>query len=229
MKKNIAFIPVRGGSKSIPLKNIKFLHGQPLVLWAVQEALLTESIDEVWVSTDSKEIERALQIVESSKFHVFERNPNNAQDTSSTEDALLEFINARSLTDETIVLIQATSPFTKSQDFENALIKFYREGYDSLLSVVETKRFYWHKSDAKPVNYDFNQRPRRQDFEGYFMENGAFYVSSSKNILSAKNRLSGKIGYYTMPEFSGVEIDEPLDWEMVGYLMYLYKYQPKYY
>lgn len=51
---NVAFIPVRGGSKSIPLKNIKPLCGKPLVFWAVKAACESCNIDKVVISTDSE-------------------------------------------------------------------------------------------------------------------------------------------------------------------------------
>jgi N-acylneuraminate cytidylyltransferase len=89
---------------------------------------------------------------------------------------------------------------------------------DSLLSAVRTKRFFWNAS-GEPLNYDYNNRPRRQDFEGLFMENGAFYINSVENILKFKNRLSGKVGVYEMPEASGFEIDEPEDWIIVESLL----------
>lgn len=59
---------------------------------------------------------------------------------------------------------------------------------------------------------DYKNRPRRQDFEGSFVENGAFYISKVSNIKRYKNRLSGNIGIYEMPEYTHVEIDEPEDW-----------------
>src|SRR5690606_27035590 len=54
------------------------------------------------------------------------------------------------------------------------------------------------------------------------MENGAFYVSKIRDILSSKNRLSGKIGIYEMPEYTAFEIDEPDDWNIIEQLFYKY-------
>ena len=62
------------------------------------------------------------------------------------------------------------------------------------------------------MNYDYNERPRRQDFPGMLMENGAFYISTIAAISKSKNRLSGKINMYMMPEYTAYEIDEPADW-----------------
>ena len=81
---------------------------------------------------------------------------------------------------------------------------------DSLLSVVNSKRFYW--SNNKALNYDIYNRPRRQDFDGIFVENGALYMSSVAEIIKSRNRISGDIITYTMPEDTFIEIDELDDW-----------------
>jgi len=69
------------------------------------------------------------------------------------------------------------------------------------------------------IDYDFKKRPRRQDFKGCLVENGAFYVNKIKNILKYKNRLSGKIAIYEMSEFTSLEIDDPNDWIIAEILM----------
>jgi N-acylneuraminate cytidylyltransferase len=204
----IALIPARGGSKSIPLKNIRNFCGRPLIYW-VLEAAEKSRIDQVYVATDSEEIAQAVNSFGFSKVKVYDRDPENAQDSSSTESVMLEFIEKQKLTDEIFILIQATSPFLTAEDLDGGLKEF--EKHDSLLSVVKFKRFLWG-ADGKPVNYDYKNRPRRQDCEGSYLENGAFYINLVKNIKKDKNRLSGDIGLLEMPEYSQIEIDEPDDW-----------------
>jgi YrbI family 3-deoxy-D-manno-octulosonate 8-phosphate phosphatase len=69
------------------------------------------------------------------------------------------------------------------------------------------------------VNYDPLHRPRRQDFEGYLMENGAFYFTKNEILTKYKNRLGGKIGIYEMPEDTALEIDELSDWRQMEQLL----------
>ena len=90
--------------------------------------------------------------------------------------------------------------------------------YDSVLSCCQVKRFFWN-SNGEAINYDINKRPRRQDFEGCLLENGAFYISTVKKIKLSLNRISGKIGLYSMPEYTHVEIDENSDWIIAEKLM----------
>lgn len=210
--KRVAFIPVRGGSKSIPLKNIKLLAGKPLLHWSLMAAAQSPEISEIVVATDSEAIAQCAREFGSSKVKIYVRDSQNAQDTSSTESVMLEYLRKTQLEPEDqFILIQATNPFIRAEDLAKAFRQMEINKDDSLLSVVRTKRFFW-KADGTPLNYDFQKRPRRQDFEGLFMENGAFYISSVDGILKSSNRLSGKIGLYEMPEVSGFEIDEPADW-----------------
>ena len=213
---NVAFIPVRGGSKSIPMKNIKLIAGRPLVWWVASAACTCESIDMVFVSTDCEEIRNVVTGFGLSKLEVIDRNAENATDTASTESAMLEFAENHQFNN--IALIQATSPLITADDLRKGFLLRESKEADSVLSVVRQKRFIWRQSAdgyATPVNYDFKKRPLRQEFDGYFVENGAFYITSRESLLNTGNRLSGKIKTVLMPPESYIEIDEPEDWSIV--------------
>ena len=224
---NVAFIPVRGGSKSIPLKNIKPINGRPLVYWTVRAACGCRDIDKVYIATDSEEIRKTVEAFRSgreaelfSKAEVIGRSAESASDTASTESAMLEF--AREHTFDTIVLIQATSPLLQSGDLDREFQAYREEGTDSVLSVVREKRFHWAEDAegyAAPTNYDVFHRPRRQEFDGYLVENGAFYICSRDALLKSENRLSGRIKAVEMHPDTSFEIDEPSDWIIIEALM----------
>lgn len=217
-----AFIPVRGGSKSIPLKNIKLFCGKPLIFWNILALNNLDLVEEIIVATDSDEIEQCVKGFHFNKVKIYRRLSQNATDESSTESVMLEYLYIANLPIERVfVLVQATSPFTKKEDFENGIKFVMNDRFDSCLSCVPFKRFLWNKKGLS-INYDFNQRPRRQNFDGSLMENGAFYVSTVGAIISSNNRLSGRIGVYEMPEYTGTEIDEPIDWIIAENIMKKY-------
>lgn len=219
MKNTLAFIPVRGGSKSIPLKNIKPFCGKPLVCWNIEALENCPLVDKIVVATDSDKIEDVVVSNHYSKTTVYRRSAENASDIASTESVMLEYINHANLEEDTVfMLVQATSPLTQSIHFTEALKYFGEGGYDSMLTCVRNKRFFWNE-EGKSLNYDYTNRPRRQDFAGMMMENGAFYINTVKNIVESGNRLSGRIGIYEMPEYSAAEIDEPEDWFYMEGLM----------
>ncbi|MBP5371145.1 MAG: acylneuraminate cytidylyltransferase [Bacteroidales bacterium] len=218
----IAFIPVRGGSKSIPLKNIKPFCGKPLVCWNIEALERCDAVDQIIVATDSEAIADVVATQHYTKTNIYRRSAENANDTASTESVMLEYISYAHLSEnDTFMLVQATSPLTQTLHFSEAL-NMYGEGqFDSILTCVRNYRFFWN-ADGTSMNYDYRNRPRRQNFEGMLMENGAFYINSVKNILASKNRLSGKIGIFEMPEYTATEIDEPDDWFILEKLMYKY-------
>ena len=224
---NVAFIPVRGGSKSIPLKNIKPINGRPLVYWTVKAACGCRYIDRVYVATDHEKIRETVERFRSGeeaelfrKVEVIDRSAATASDTASTESAMLEF--AGNYEFDNIALVQATSPLLQSADLDRGFEAYQTAGTDSVLSVVRQKRFHWKTDEngfAHPSNYDVFHRPRRQEFDGYLVENGAFYICSRADLLSTRNRVSGCIKAVEMNEDTFFEIDELSDWVIIEALM----------
>ncbi len=217
---NTAFIPVRGGSKSIPLKNIKLLNGKPLVYWTALAAQNAKCVDKLVIATDSEEIKNTVLSFGFSKLEVYDRNPENASDTASTESVMLEYIEKVNA-EGNFILIQATSPLLKSEHIDGMFETLQNSDADSIFSGVREKQFHWIEgvNGVEPINYDYRNRPRRQDFQGIIAENGACYINSIENILRDKCRLSGKIIAYELPPETAYEIDEESDWIIVEELI----------
>ena len=216
----IALIPARGGSKSIPQKNIRMLNGKPLLHWTLGAACAAELIDAVYVATDDQRIADCVAAFGHPKARAIARSPETATDTASSESVLLEF--ARQQEAEHIVMIQATSPLLQSTDLDGGLRHYFSQQADSLLSVVRQKRFLWEtdaRGQAQPLNYVPARRPRRQEFAGFLVENGAFYVTKRSALLASNCRLSGRMVCYEMAEETYVELDEPVDWEIIASLL----------
>jgi N-acylneuraminate cytidylyltransferase len=207
--KNVAFIPARGGSKGIKNKNIRELKGKPLLYWTVKACVEADSVEMVFVSTDSDEIKNAVNSFGFDKVHVVTRSAQSASDNATSESALLEFCENHEF--EKVIFLQATSPLTKSFDIDGAFDKMETEGSDSIIAAIKNHQFLW-STDGKPLNYDPNNRPRRQDWDGYYIENGAFYISKRGAILKSKCRISGKIDFWEMDSKTFFELDEESDW-----------------
>lgn len=217
--KKTAIIPLRKNSKGIPGKNKKKMLGRPLFSWVLTAAIFSE-LDEVYIFTDDEDIINYVnkEYFWSPKVKALLRNDDNASDTASTESVLLEFAEGVQNDFDILCLLQATSPMTTAQDINAALNEIIVNKKASALTVVNTHRFIWN-SDGTPQNYDVFKRPRRQDFEGLLIENGAVYTTTKEAFLSSQNRVSGSIGLVKMPEESLVEIDSLSDWEIVEGLL----------
>lgn len=211
--KTVALIPLRGGSKSIPKKNIKEICGKPLCEWVIQAAVNSLLIDDVYVSTDSVEIKDVVENLNLG-VTVVNRPAEYASDEATTEAVMLDFMSHVDFS--RVLTIQATSPLLKACDLDAALAQFKQEELDSMVSAVRTKRFFWN-DDGAPINYDPMHRPRRQDFKGTLMENGAFYVTTREILSKQHCRLGGKVGVFEMSESTAYEIDEPSDWAIVSH------------
>lgn len=213
--KNIAFLPLRGGSKSILLKNIKPLNGRPLAYYALDAAVACPHLEVVVVATDNDEIKTVIQQYSSDKLLIVGRSEPVSTDTAPTIDVLLEFADQYDF--ETMTLIQATSPLISTEDLMGGW-SLFQKGYDSVLSVTRQHRFIWDEQTRMP-NYNLYNKPRRQDWRGILIENGAFYISSYDQLVSSKAVTSGNIGLYEMAPETYVELDEPHDWFVIEQLL----------
>jgi len=215
---NVALIPVRGGSEGIPKKNIRLMNGKPLMHWVIQAAL-DSYLDKVFVATDSNEIMKSAREIINHKLEIISRSPETATNIASTESVMIEFVKNNSF--DYIALIQATSPLLTAKDINEAFDILHRENADSLLSCVRQKRFLWEydKNGALPINYDYLNRPLRQNFNGFLVENGALYLTSRSQLIESQSRISGKIAIHEMQQEAYHEVDEEHDWKIVEEIM----------
>ncbi|MFV9550626.1 cytidylyltransferase domain-containing protein [Algibacter sp. PT7-4] len=216
--KQIGFIPLRKGSKGIPNKNKRKMVGRPLFTWVLGEAIFS-NLDEVIVYTDDESIIDfiAKEYHWTNKVKAVLRSAESATDTASTEFAMLEYCESINYNFDVFCLLQATSPFTRKEDINTCLEKLNNE-YDSALTVVNTHRFLWDKN-GKALNYNPKERPRRQDFDGLLIENGAVYTTTKDSLKNTKNRLGSNVAIVQMAEDSLQEIDSETDWTVVEQLL----------
>jgi len=213
-----AFIPLRSGSKSIKDKNIKIFNGKPLCYWVLKACQDSNKIDKVFVAIDSEDYKIIIQNFGFNKVIFYERQSQNSKDASSTESVVLEFLNNNDLpSDSKFILIQATSPHLKSIEIDE-MIQNSNINNSDIVSCVRIQRFIWD-DNGSPLNYNLMNRPRRQDFKGPLVENGAVYISTVNKILESKCRISGLIETYEMNQNSFIEIDESHDFLISELLM----------
>ena len=210
--KSIALILARGGSKGIPNKNIQLLGGEPLIAYTINAAKYSD-VDEVWVSTDSSNIKTIAK-----KFgaKVIERPEEFAKDNSPNEESLLHFCD--NVDFDILVSIQPTSPLL-SPKYINESLERIKEGYDSAFTAY---REHWYPRwtlDVQPIGFRNEKRPRRQDRNEVYVENGAAYTTTKKSLITNKTRVSGKIAVVEMPFADSVQIDTYDDMKFVERLL----------
>jgi len=217
----VTIILARGGSKGLPRKNIKPLCGLPLIAHTVLDAVEAQLVNQIYVSTDDPEIASVSKAYRATIIH---RPSVFATDCASSESALmhaLQSIEKKEVCTELIVFLQCTSPIRSGQDIDRAIRKLLTEDADSLVSVSPSHRFLWEEvnGEAKPINYEYSRRPRRQDMSPQYVENGSIYIFKPWVLKELGNRLGGKIALFKMSEAAAHEIDTPLDFEIAEFLL----------
>tara|TARA_B110001454_G_C12638357_1_gene400094 strand:+ start:230 stop:922 length:693 start_codon:yes stop_codon:yes gene_type:complete len=204
--KTVSLILARGGSKGIPRKNITDLNGAPLISYTI-EASLNSNVDETWVSTDCEKIRDAALDCGAS---VIKRPPEFSTCNSKNEDTLLHF--AENIEFDLLVSIQPTSPLLLTEDIDGGLSLIGKD-CDSVFSATKEHWIPRWTSDNQPLDWDIHNRPMRQDMPETYIENGAFWITSKKQLLKSRLRYSGKIKPYCMPIKRSFQIDtlEDLD------------------
>ena len=213
--KILCVIPVRGGSKGVPRKNLRDVDGKPLVVWTIEQALAASSGLDVMVSTDDLEI---AQVARTAGADVpFLRPAELARDQTATEPVVehaVSFRTAQGRRPDAVMLLQATSPIRFKGTLDRAVRQFRESNVDSLVGVVPQTPFLWTMGEQPTADYTVENRPRRQDLSEQdfrYRETGSLYVTRTDIYEQSHNRLGGRIGLFVMAEGEGVDVDTELD------------------
>lgn len=225
--KILAIVLARGGSKGIPRKNIFPILGRPLIEYTIKEAKKSNFIDKIIVSTDDIEI---AEIVKKYGIKVpFLRPKELAEDTTSSEDAILHAINWLESNGEDydiVILLQPTSPLRRKDHIDRAIIEFLNdENANSLISVTNVRQYpHWMKMKTKNgylKNFfnENNSNIRRQDIPELLYPNGAIYLADVNCFKNSKSFTSGKVLPFFMEEKDSFDIDDYLDIKIIEMIM----------
>lgn len=216
LKKNIAIIPARGGSKRIPEKNIQLFRGLPLLVHSIQYALANyEIIGEVYVSTDDEKIKK---IATENGAKVIDRPIQFSGDFEPTVSALKHVLESIESDVENVILLQPTNPLRPQNLLKEAFDIYEKGKYYSLFTVTRNHQKFGKIIENKfqPFNYTIGQRS--QDLEPLFFENGLLYITKASLILDdiiiSENAFPLAVNHI----FANVDIDTTEDLEYAEYL-----------
>ncbi len=221
MIKTIGIIPARKGSKGLPGKNIKNLCGKPLIAWTIENAINTNLIDEVVVSTDSAEIaEIANSYGANTPFlRPSEYATDNSTSFSVVEHCLRFYEKEMNKSFDLVALLEPTSPLRKPNDLNN-MINFMKNNYDNFNAVVSIGEVRDHPAYMKELNSkgiisslinNSTAKGRRQDEKEVFFPYGVCYLIK-KNILLDKKTFYPEFTYgFKISKSQCIEIDTLID------------------
>ena len=219
--RSLGIIPARGGSKSIPWKNITKLNGKHLIVYTI-EAALASKLNSVIVSTDSEKISK---VAKDNGAEVMMRPVELAQDDTPTLPVLQHVVANLDEKFDYVVCLQPTSPLRTAKHIDEALELFESDpDADSLVSVMHVPHnmnpySIMELKDGYLTNY-INQEElllRRQDKPKFYARNGAA-ICLTKTIRLHKYIFGGKILPYFMDKMESIDIDDEDDLMMAeGY------------
>jgi CMP-N,N'-diacetyllegionaminic acid synthase len=211
--KVVSIITARGGSKGVPRKNIVDINGKPLI-WFSINASLNSSVDETWVSTEDSEI-KSISI--DCGAQVVDRPDHLADDIIMPDAALLDA--CKHIDFDVLVFIQPCAALIKPQYIDQAVDLIINGGYDSSFAVVRESWMPVWDLDINPIDWDINDRPRRQDKDEWFKEAGMLYATTRKGLLESGLRYSGNIGVVEIPLKDSFQVDNHQDLQLLRRLL----------
>ena len=199
----LGVIPARGGSKTIPRKNLHPLNGKPLIDYTI-EAAQGSRLDEVILTSDDFEIlgrgQRCLQIM---------RPPELAQDDTPmlpvVQQAVQEYEAKTGNTVDAVMLLQPTSPLRTAGDIDEAIEMFINSNIDSLVSVYEgIHPVKSYDQDGRPF---LPQVPYDKHKHQCLTRNGAIFITR-RDLLDSGRLIGDSPLFYVMPKSRSIDIDD---------------------
>lgn len=222
MKKFVALIPARGGSKGIKNKNLVKINNKPIVDIALDFAISSNIFSKIILSSDNKKI---LNRAKNKQITLHKRSKKLSTDHSLLNDTILDIISVYNLKkDYILIILEPTSPLRNLTDIKVAKNKIIRNNLDSYCTFAESfispyRIWDISKSDIKPFIINENSWGPRQNFKQYYQPIGNIIAINLENFSKKKKILFGKMGYSIVPKKRAIDIDSTDDLEIVRKIM----------
>jgi len=228
MSKVLCTICARGGSKGVKNKNIKEINGKPLIAYTIEQAKESGIFDHIVISTDSDDIAAVAKEYGAEVF--FKRSAEMASDTAGKLDVIRDaFVRSEEYYKkeyEHLVDLDATAPLRSVEDIIESYKQFVKDDNDNLITAMLGRRSpYFNlievdKNGKVALSKTLDSSVvRRQDAPKSYDMNASIYIWKRDAILNEKALFLDKTGLYVMPEERSIDIDTPLDYEFVSFLM----------
>jgi len=226
-------ICARSGSKGIKNKNFILVNNKPLISYTINQAKLSKIFDDIVLSSDSDQI---VNIAKKNKIEIFFKRKSILSSGKSGKievirDALLESEKYYNKKYDYIIDLDVTSPLRSVDDIKNAFNLFLQKNYDILFSVSDSRKNPYfnlvevkNSGQIKLVKTRNSKFLRRQDAPKCYDMNASIYIWRRSALLKYKSLFVKNTGIYIMPEERSIDIDTPLDLEIVSFLLRKKKY-----
>lgn len=197
----LAVIPARAGSKGIPNKNIRIIAGHPLIYYSIKNAVDSELITDVIVSTDSPQVQA---VAKQMGVPVKWRDAALCADDVTLDAVIYDAIPEGEQFDY-IVTMQPTSPTLRVETLDDAIRKTIDSGVDTMISAINDPHLTWGEQDGKKVpNYE--KRLNRQYLPPCYFETGAFLIAKS-SVVTPQGRIGANVDVFELPANQAYDVD----------------------
>ena len=218
MRKILAVVPARGGSKGIPRKNLRLLRGKPLLYYAIQNALKSQYITDVVVSTEDDEI---AYVAGQYGADVVRRGIELADDTATLDPVVFHAVCAieekKACSYDAVVTLQPTSPLLTVKTLDAGISFFLEEQYDTVISGTNRPHLAWGKENGAYYPL-YRERLNRQSLPGQYVETGAFLITR-RDCVAKASRIGARVSVFEVPEQESVDIDTQDDWILAQHIL----------
>ena len=198
--KILAVIPARAGSQGIPNKNIRIIGGHPLIYYSIKNAMGSEFITDVIVTTDSADVEI---IAKQMGVAVKRRSAELCGDSITLDAVVADAIPVGEW--DYVITMQPTSPTLRVETLDKAILYMIENDIDTLISAINSPHLSWGEKGGKKVP-NYAKRLNRQYLPPCYMETGAFVISRTSAVTS-ETRIGEKVDIFEIPTDEAQDVD----------------------
>ena len=208
--KILAIIPARQSCEDIPNKNIRIINGRPFIYYAIKNALSSNYITDVIVTTDSE----SIRIIATQMGVMCQNIDPKLCQNDVTLDTVVYHAIPKNENWDYIVTIQSSSLTLKGETLDNAIKYTIDHQLDTVISAINSPHLSWREEDGKKVP-NYSQRLNRHYLPAHYIETGAFMISKN-NVVTEKNRIGKKVDIYEISQEEGQDINTFVDLQSIA-------------
>lgn len=223
----IGLVCARGGSKGVPNKNLRSFAGKPLIYWTIQQALETKEIQNVYVSTDSREIADIARAAgaEVPFLRPSHLSTDNSPEIETWKHAIAFLHENMNINPETVVVLPCTSPLRLPSDISSCIETRLAHGADIAVTICKSERNPYFNMVQKMSDGTMEilikqsqQVTRRQDAPIVYDLTTVAYAFDPEYIRISNSIFQGKVVGLEVPKERAVDIDTMLDFDIAEFL-----------
>ena len=215
MKKIVAMIPARLGSKRVPKKNLRLLNGKPLIAYCIETAKESGVFDEIYINSEA-EIFRDIASDYGIRF--YKRAEALSSDRTINDEFAYDFI--KNVACDVLVQFLPTSPLITGEEVKAFVNRMLESGYDTQVSVVNHQIACLYRN--RPVNFAYTEAHRSsqemvpvQSYATVLMAwDKKSFIKNMQDNGCAYHGTAGKTGYFEIKGLSAIDIDREEDFQL---------------